>query len=96
MGEVFGRQISFFISLSVMAAFLAGSAGARNIWTLCIFRYTIDAASVLAANTVLRSVFGALFPIVSIWMYDRLWDSLGPVNTGILVPAVYAISICVL
>jgi hypothetical protein len=32
--------------------------------------YTIYAASVLAANAVLRSIFGAVLPIVSTWMYD--------------------------
>jgi hypothetical protein len=31
--------------------------------------YTIYAASVLAANAVLRSIFGAVLPIVSTWMY---------------------------
>nr|XP_001396016.2 bicyclomycin resistance protein [Aspergillus niger CBS 513.88] len=32
--------------------------------------YTIYAASVLAANTVLRSIFGAVFPIIAPYMYD--------------------------
>lgn len=34
--------------------------------------YTIFAASVLAANSVLRSAFGAAFPLFSSQMYDRL------------------------
>jgi hypothetical protein len=34
--------------------------------------YTIFAASVLAANTVLRSLFGAAFPLFTTQMYDNL------------------------
>ena len=34
--------------------------------------YTIYAASVLAANSVLRSLFGAAFPLFTTYMYDRL------------------------
>ncbi|KAI4175557.1 MAG: hypothetical protein LQ343_001548 [Gyalolechia ehrenbergii] len=34
--------------------------------------YTVYAASVLAANSVLRSMFGAVFPLFTTYMYDRL------------------------
>lgn len=34
--------------------------------------YTIYAASVLAANSVLRSIFGAVFPLFTTYMYDNL------------------------
>ncbi|PYI00018.1 MFS general substrate transporter, partial [Aspergillus ellipticus CBS 707.79] len=34
--------------------------------------YTIYAASVLAANTVMRSTFGAIFPLFTTYMYDAL------------------------
>ncbi|RMZ81609.1 hypothetical protein DV737_g2456, partial [Chaetothyriales sp. CBS 132003] len=34
--------------------------------------YTIYAASVLAANTILRSLFGAIFPLFATYMYDNL------------------------
>lgn len=40
--------------------------------------YTIYAASVLAANSVLRSTFGAVFPLFTTYMYDGLgihWTS---------------------
>ncbi|KAF9887736.1 hypothetical protein FE257_009689 [Aspergillus nanangensis] len=43
-----------------------------GIMNYLIDSYTIYAASVLAANAVLRSVFGAVFPIVAIYMYDGL------------------------
>jgi hypothetical protein len=34
--------------------------------------YTIYAASVLAANSVLRSLFGAAFPLFTVQMYNNL------------------------
>lgn len=43
--------------------------------------YTIYAASVLAANSVLRSLFGAVFPLFTVQMYDNLgihWASTLP------------------
>jgi MFS family permease len=43
--------------------------------------YTIYAASVLAANSVLRSLFGAAFPLFTVQMYDNLgihWASTIP------------------
>jgi hypothetical protein len=43
--------------------------------------YTIYAASVLAANSVLRSLFGAVFPLFTVQMYNRLgihWASTLP------------------
>ncbi|KAL5355270.1 MFS general substrate transporter [Aspergillus floccosus] len=43
-----------------------------GIMNYLIDSYTIYAASVLAANAVLRSIFGAVFPIVATYMYDGL------------------------
>ncbi|KAL8943693.1 MAG: hypothetical protein Q9216_000892 [Gyalolechia sp. 2 TL-2023] len=43
--------------------------------------YTVYAASVLAANSVLRSIFGAVFPLFTTYMYDGLgihWASSVP------------------
>jgi hypothetical protein len=43
--------------------------------------YTIYAASVLAANSVLRSIFGAVFPLFTTYMFRRLgvhWASSVP------------------
>lgn len=44
---------------------------------MCITTYTVDAytryaASAMAANTVLRSIFGAVFPLFALQMYNTL------------------------
>ncbi|KAE8153899.1 major facilitator superfamily domain-containing protein [Aspergillus avenaceus] len=52
-----------------------------SILTYLIDTYTIFAASVLAANSVLRSVFGAVFPLFTTYMYKDLgihWASCIP------------------
>jgi hypothetical protein len=52
-----------------------------SIMDYLIDSYTIFAASVLAANSVLRSCFGAAFPLFTSQMYDRLgihWASSVP------------------
>ncbi|PLB52277.1 putative multidrug resistance protein [Aspergillus steynii IBT 23096] len=43
-----------------------------SIMSYLIDTYTIFAASVLAANSVLRSVFGAVFPLFTTYMYQDL------------------------
>lgn len=43
-----------------------------GIMNYLIDAYTIFAASVLAANSVLRSLFGAAFPLFTTYMYDGL------------------------
>lgn len=43
-----------------------------SIMNYLIDAYTIYAASVLAANSVLRSLFGAAFPLFTTYMYDSL------------------------
>lgn len=37
-----------------------------------MFRFMIYAASAIAANTVLRSLFGATFPLFGLQMYNQL------------------------
>lgn len=52
-----------------------------SIMNYLIDSYTIYAASVLAANSVLRSTFGAVFPLFTTYMYDNLgihWASSVP------------------
>lgn len=52
-----------------------------SIMNYLIDAYTIYAASVLAANSVLRSMFGAIFPLFTTYMYDNLgihWASTIP------------------
>lgn len=43
-----------------------------SIMNYLIDAYTIYAASVLAANSVLRSLFGAVFPLFTTYMYNNL------------------------
>lgn len=43
-----------------------------SVMNYLIDAYTIYAASVLAANSVLRSLFGAVFPLFTTYMYDNL------------------------
>ncbi|KAI9713890.1 MAG: hypothetical protein M1820_000620 [Bogoriella megaspora] len=52
-----------------------------SIMNYLIDSYTIFAASVLAANAVIRSLFGAIFPLFTTYMYDNLgihWASMVP------------------
>lgn len=52
-----------------------------GIMNYLIDAYTIFAASVLAANGVIRSVFGAVFPLFTVQMYNNLgihWASMIP------------------
>ncbi|THC88891.1 hypothetical protein EYZ11_011660 [Aspergillus tanneri] len=52
-----------------------------SVMNYLIDAYTIFAASVLAANSVLRSIFGAVFPLFTRYMYDGLgihWASCIP------------------
>ena len=52
-----------------------------SIMNYLIDAYTIYAASVLAANSVLRSLFGAIFPLFTTYMFDGLgihWASTIP------------------
>ena len=52
-----------------------------SVMNYLIDAYTIYAASVLAANSVLRSLFGAVFPLFTTYMYDGLgihWASSVP------------------
>ena len=52
-----------------------------SIINYLIDTYTIFAASVLAANSVLRSLFGAAFPLFTTYMYNKLgihWASCVP------------------
>jgi MFS family permease len=43
-----------------------------TIQTYLVDAFTIHAASAIAANTVLRSIFGALFPLFGLSMYDAM------------------------
>ncbi|TFL06776.1 major facilitator superfamily domain-containing protein [Pterulicium gracile] len=70
-----------FPSISFWAPMLAGGLmGFAIVWIfLPLFNYIIDtylfiAASALAANTIVRSVFGAVFPLFA----NQMFEGLGP------------------
>lgn len=70
---------SSYPSVSFWVPMLAGlPMGFSIIWIfLALFNYIIDAylfvaASALAANTIVRSLFGAGFPLFAFQMYDTL------------------------
>ena len=56
---------TLFVGVGMLAAFMCVS-------TYLIDAYTRYAASAMAANTVLRSIFGAVFPLFGLQMYDAL------------------------
>lgn len=60
-----------------------------GIMNYLIDAYTVYAASVLAANSVLRSLLGAAFPLFTIQMYDNLG-----IHLATTVPAILAV-VCV-
>ncbi|PYI32567.1 bicyclomycin resistance protein [Aspergillus indologenus CBS 114.80] len=43
-----------------------------SIFNYLVDTYTVYSASVLAANSLLRSLFGCVFPLFTTYMYDRL------------------------
>lgn len=47
-------------------------AGMMTIQTYLVDAFTLHAASAIAANTVLRSIFGAVLPLCGLDMYDAL------------------------
>lgn len=75
---------SGFFGFGIVLVFLA-------LMNYLIDAYTIYAASVLAANAVLRSIFGAVFPLFTTQMYDNLgihWASSIPAFLALVcVPA---------
>ncbi|KAF2684806.1 MFS general substrate transporter [Lentithecium fluviatile CBS 122367] len=51
---------------------LGNLTGMMTIQTYLVDAFTIHAASAIAANTVLRSIFGAFLPLAGLDMYDAL------------------------
>jgi len=85
-------SIHFMASISAGVPFGAGLVLIfLGIMNYLIDSYTIFAASVLAANSVLRSLFGAAFPLFTSQMYANLgihWASSIPAFLGLMcVPA---------
>lgn len=75
-------QIHWIVSIIFTAPFGFGMVLLfLSIMNYFIDAYTVYAASVLAANTLLRSIFGAVFPLFTTYMYDGLgihWASSVP------------------
>ncbi|ORY09290.1 major facilitator superfamily domain-containing protein [Clohesyomyces aquaticus] len=51
---------------------LGNLTGMMTVQTYLVDAFTLHAASAIAANTVLRSMFGALLPLSGLTMYDKL------------------------
>lgn len=56
---------TLFVGIGMIAAFMC-------INTYLVDTFTRYAASAMAANTVLRSAFGAVFPLFALQMYNTL------------------------
>ncbi|KAJ5980853.1 bicyclomycin resistance protein [Penicillium waksmanii] len=90
VGEVWGRQVSFFISMLCLAAFLAGCAGAQNIWTLCILRFfagSFGSSPFSNAGGTISDLYSARHRGLALSLYAAapfLGPSLGPIIGGFL------------
>ncbi|KAK4189583.1 putative transporter mfs2 [Podospora australis] len=77
-----GREIHWIVPIIASAVFSAGIVCVfLSLLGYLIDSYTVYAASVLAANAVLRSLFGAAFPLFTSHMYKSLglhWASSVP------------------
>lgn len=77
-----GPEVHWVVPIVASAFFAAGLVGVfLSLLTYMIDSYTVFAASVLAANSVLRSLFGAAFPLFTTYMYRDLgihWASAVP------------------
>lgn len=68
-----GPSVHFMASISAGAPFGAGMVLVfLSIQNYLVDSYTVYAASVLAANSVVRSLFGAAFPLFTRYMYQNL------------------------
>ncbi|PHH85968.1 hypothetical protein CDD83_10930 [Cordyceps sp. RAO-2017] len=68
-----GRSVHWLASVAAGAPFGFGMVLVfLGIFNYLIDAYTIFAASVLAANSVLRSLFGAAFPLFTTYMFNNL------------------------
>ncbi|KAK3357332.1 major facilitator superfamily domain-containing protein [Lasiosphaeria hispida] len=77
-----GAEVHFVVPIIASAFFAAGLVLVfLALLTYLIDSYTVFAASVLASNSVLRSLFGAAFPLFTTYMYADLgihWASTIP------------------
>ncbi|KAK4043980.1 putative transporter mfs2 [Parachaetomium inaequale] len=77
-----GPEIHWVVPIIASGFFAAGLVSVfLSLLSYMIDSYTVFAASVLAANSVLRSLFGAAFPLFTTYMYNDLgihWASTVP------------------
>lgn len=77
-----GPETHWVVPIAASAVFAAGLVSVfLSLLTYLIDSYTVFAASVLAASSVLRSLFGAAFPLFTTYMYRDLgihWASSVP------------------
>jgi hypothetical protein len=77
-----GPEIHWVVPIIASGFFAAGLVSVfLSLLNYMIDSYTVFAASVLAANSVLRSLFGAAFPLFTTYMYQDLgihWASTVP------------------
>lgn len=82
-----GTNVHWIVSIIAGAPFGFGMVLVfLSIMTYLVDAYTIYAASVLAANSVIRSCFGAGFPLFTTYMYNNLgihWASCIPAFLGV-------------
>jgi hypothetical protein len=77
-----GAEIHWIVPIIASAFFACGLVLVfLSLMSYLIDSYVLYAASVLAANSVLRSLFGAAFPMFTTYMYENLgihWASSVP------------------
>ncbi|KAF4477225.1 multidrug resistance [Fusarium agapanthi] len=68
-----GKDVHWIVSIIGSAFFACGLvSGFLSLLNYLIDSYSTFAASVLAANSILRSLFGAVFPLFTTYMYNDL------------------------
>ncbi|PWY72577.1 bicyclomycin resistance protein [Aspergillus eucalypticola CBS 122712] len=90
LSETIGRQIPFFASFLILAAFSAGCAGAHNIQTLLILRFfggAFGSAPLTNAGGVISDMFAARERGLAMLLFAStpyLGPALGPIIGGFL------------
>ncbi|KAF7115863.1 hypothetical protein CNMCM5793_003606 [Aspergillus hiratsukae] len=90
LSEMFGRQIIFTVTYCALTAFNAGSAGAKNSWTLIILRFfagAFGASPLTNAGGVIADMFHAKQRGIAMSLFAAapfLGPVLGPIIGGFL------------
>lgn len=73
---------------------LGNLTGMMTIQTYLVDAFTVHAASAIAANTVLRSIFGAVLPLAGLSMYDTMGLGWGNSLLGFIALALIPVPVC--